>query len=251
MASLNNALQQAEQTLHNQTVGQHDLLGAFQHAVEPHYIDAEPWRDEVQLQGEKETLGFYLTGHPLNRYLSELAHFTTCRISDLNPSSHKTARAAGIITNIRTRQTKRGDRIAIFSLDDGSSQIEIVCFSEAFQKYRSLINEDQLIIIEGEVSLDEFSNSPRIVSRDLYTIEDARSRFAKYLQINTPSTASFDVEHLKQLLANHLGGNCPVILRIARDNIQADIKLGKRWFVKPTDALLALIENHMKVEVMY
>ena len=71
-ASLNNALQQAEQALHNQTYGQHDLLSAHAQSTTPQYVITEPWIDKVQLQGEKETLGFYLTGHPLNRYLNEL-----------------------------------------------------------------------------------------------------------------------------------------------------------------------------------
>src|SRR5690606_28103567 len=107
LASLNQALQHAEQALHNQTYGQHDLLGSLPSANSPQYVDTPPWPDEVQLQGEKETLGFYLTGHPLRRYLNELSHFTTCRISELHPGEHKTARIAGIVANIRTRQTKR------------------------------------------------------------------------------------------------------------------------------------------------
>jgi DNA polymerase-3 subunit alpha len=252
MASLPAALQQAEQALHNQTMGQQDLLGAMQHSEVLHYIDADPWREDVQLQGEKETLGFYLTGHPLNRHLNELVHFTTCRIAELHPAEHKNARAAGIILNIRTRQTKRGDRIAIFTLDDGSSQIEVVCFAEAFQKYRALITEDQLIIVDGEVSLDEFSNSPRLVSRDMFTIDEARTRFAKHLQINLPALQDSHVDKLKHLLANHLGGNCPILLRVFKDNAQADIKLGKKWQVKPSDALLDLLRDELaSAEMVY
>ena len=72
--------------------------------------------------------------------------------------------------NIRARQTKRGDRIGIFTLDDGATQIEIVCFSETYQKYRSLMTEDQIVIVEGDVSIDDFSNSTRIVARDVFTL---------------------------------------------------------------------------------
>ena len=190
----------------------------------------------------------------MNRYLNELAHFTTCRIAELHPSEHQTARVAGIITNMRTRQTKRGDRIAIFTLDDGTTQIEVVCFSECFQKYRPLLNEDQLIIVDGEVSLDEFSNKARIIARELYTIEQARARFAKYLQINIHAAQPIDMQHLKQLLSKHLGGSCPIVLRYLRDNIQADIKLGKNWLVAPTDGLLAMIQEQLtigSVEIKY
>lgn len=254
MATLNNALQQAEQALHNQTYGQHDLLGMHTNTSAPQYVETTPWNDKVQLLGEKETLGFYLTGHPLNRYLNELANFTTCRIGELHPSDHSTGRVAGVITNIRTRQTKRGDRIAIFSLDDGSAQIEVVCFSEAFQKFRHLLVEDQMVIVDGEVSMDDFSNSPRVVCRELYTIDQARSKFAKCLQIQLPDNKHINPQHLKQILSQYLGGTCNVILRHINGDVQTDIKLGRSWLVKPTDALLEAIAEQLaleKVEVVY
>lgn len=252
-ASLNNALQQAEQTMHNQSMGQHDFLSVFDQAKEVQYVEVPAWSEDARLLGEKETLGFYLTGHPLNRYQSELSNFTTCRIADLSPSQHKNARVAGIIAAIRTRLTKRGDRIAIFTLDDGKSQIDTVCFSEVFEKNRSLINEDQLIVIEGEVSHDEFTNRPRIMCREMYTIDQARERHAKYVQIKLPSEVAFNLEHFKQMLANHVGGTCPIIIRFLRDNVQADIRLGKSWMVTPSDALINLIREQMVVgvEVVY
>jgi DNA polymerase III subunit alpha len=248
MASINNALQQAEQHLRNLTYGQHDLLAEHSDTTQPNYIESAPFSDEIQLRGEKETLGFYLTGHPLNRFLKELANFTTCRITELHPSMHSHARVAGIITNIRTRQTKRGDRIAIFTLDDGTSQIEVVCFAECFQKYRPLLIEDQLIIAEGEVSLDEFSNSARIVCRELMLIEQARERFAKHLRINLQASRPFDLHHLDQLLKQYLGGQCPVVLRYQRDDALADIKLGKTWQIKPIDDLLTLLQERLPID---
>jgi DNA polymerase-3 subunit alpha len=253
MSSLGNALQQAEQALHNQTYGQHDLLSLTVPASTPHYVDAAPWPDQVQLQGEKETLGFYLTGHPLNRYQTELAHFTNGRIIELHPSQ-QVARVAGIITNIRTRQTKRGDRIAIFTLDDGTAQIEVVCFSDCYQKYRHLLVEDQLILVDGEISMDEFSNSVRLTSRDLLTIDEARARSVKYLQAYLPTDVSLDTNHLAQLLNEHSGGDCPILLRHVKDGIQTDIRLGRKWQIKPSDDILIRLQELFaleKVEFVY
>lgn len=248
IASLNNALQQAEQALHNLTYGQQDLLGMTSHTHTVQYVDAKPWSDEIQLQGEKETLGFYLTGHPLNRHLNEITHFTTCRLSELHPSQHPTGKLAGMIANVRTRQTKRGDRIAIFTLDDGTMQVEVVCFSDAFYKYRPLLIEDQLIIVEGEVSMDDFNNSVRIVARELFTLDQARERFAKNLQINFKASPAFDLQQFSQLLMQHKGGNCPVILRYINDHIQTEIKLGKKWLIKPSETLLTLIKEQLPIE---
>jgi len=250
IATLPLALQHAEQKFHDATTGQHDLLGMQSQATPPQYVEKENWSDEIQLQGEKETLGFYLTGHPLRRYLNELAHFTTCRLSELHPSDHKTARVAGIITNIRARQTKRGDRIGIFTLDDGTTQLEVVCFSEAYQQYRSLLTEDQMVIVEGDVSIDDFSNNTRIVARDLFTLEKARDRFAKQIRLHMPSTQQLDAEQLKQLLQQYTGGNCTVMIRYIHENIQADIKFGKNFLIKPGDTLLKTIKEQLGIEMI-
>jgi len=253
-ASLNNALQHAEQAHSNEQRGQHDLLGMDMQTETPHYLNVPAWSEETQLQGEKETLGFYLTGHPLNRYINELAQFTTGRIAELHPSQHKNVRAAGIITNMRTRQTKRGDRIAIFTLDDGTGQMEAVCFSDSFHTYRSLLTDDQLIVTDGELSMDDFSNNPRMVCRDMWNIDQARERFAKTLQIHLTSPQSIEPSTLQQLFKQHLGGKCQVIIKYVKDNAQANIKLGNQWLIKPTDALIMHLHERSEVkavEVIY
>jgi DNA polymerase-3 subunit alpha len=246
LASLNNANSQAEQALQNETYGQHDLIGINNEQNAPQYVEAPPWNNEMQLQGEKETLGFYLTGHPLNQYLKELVHFTTCKIAELRPNEHQTAKLVGIITKIRTRQTKRGDRMAVFSLDDGTQQIEALCFSDNLQKYRSFLIEDQVILVEGNVNIDSFNNNTRIICRDIYTIDQARERHAKYLQINLSCMESFDLACFKQLLLAH-SGNCPIILRYQRDHVKADIRLGKKWMVKPSEKLLTSIREQLAI----
>lgn len=248
MASLNLAIQHAEQKLHDQTHGQHDLLSMFSEDSTPEFIEAEKWVDNIQLQGEKETLGFYLTGHPLRQYLNELSNFTTCRLAELHPGDHKNGRVAGIVTNIRSRQTKRGDRIGIFSLDDGTTQVEVVCFSEAYHKYRGLLVEDQMVIVEGDVGIDDFSNSTRILAREIMTLAEAREKFAKQIRIHLPSTQKINVDHLQQMLNTFAGGSCPVIIRYLRDNIQADIKPGKNLLVKPGEALLKMLKEQLQIE---
>lgn len=245
IASLGNALQQAEQSLHNATYGQHDLLSMASTESTPQYIEVSPWPEKIQLQGEKETLGFYLTGHPLNQYSKELANFTTARIAELNPGEHTTARAAGMITNMRTRQTKRGDRMAIFTMDDGSGEIEVVCFSDTFQKFRTLLVEDQLVIVEGDLGIDDFSNSARMMARDIYTLEQARTKFAKHIQIVFKDELPAQLQSLKHIFVNHLGGSCPVVVRYLHDSVQADFRFGKYWSIKPSDALLTRIQEEL------
>lgn len=249
MTTVNRALQHAEQQLHNLTHGQQDLL-SMAAAKKPtyEYVKMPEWHQELKLQNEKATLGFYLSGHPLERFKEELPHLVTCCLNEILPGTQQLVRVAGIISNLRQRQTRRGDKIGIFTLDDGHGSIEVVCFSESFQKYRSLINEEQVVIIEGDVNMDEFSSSPRLVAKELLTLDDIRCRMAKGVQILFDSTQAFDLEAFKQLIKPHMGGPCPVILRYQKNNVQADIRLGKNWQLKPSESLFKSIENQLSIQ---
>lgn len=254
MASIDLALQQAEQSLRAQTYGQHDLFGAEGPAEQIDYIKAPVWSDHERLFNEKEILGFYLSGHPIHRYLTELKHIITNRIANANASQTKIAIMAGIITQIRTVMTKRGDRMAIVTLDDASAQIDMLCFAENYQRYRELLIKDKLIIVEGEVSIDEFNNNFRLVSRDLFSIEQARERYARQLKIRVLPHKTTEITNLSVLLEKYRGGKCQVSLDYMRHDAKADVQLGEEWRVSPTDALLKSLQETFaeeNVEMIY
>jgi DNA polymerase III subunit alpha len=184
----------------------------------------------------------------LHRYQHELRHIATCQIKDIQPHTQSSAKVAGIILNLRTRQTKRGNRIAIFSLDDSTTQIEVVCFSECYQKNRTLIVEDNVVIVEGDVSIDNFNHTARIVARDLYTLDDARRRNVKYLRIHVNNELTFDPNHIRFALTKHLGGTCPVQIQYIKDNIKANIILGGKWQVKPTENVLQSLQTELSMD---
>lgn len=248
MASLNNALQSAEQEQQNAAHGQNDLFAAHTTVTEPQFVDVDIWEDTIQLNGEKDTLGFYLTGHPIDRYSKELSAFTTGKVATLSPMEHDNVTVAGIVTGLRIRQTKRGDRIGIFALDDGSAQIEVVCFSEPFNRYRELLVADQVVIVAGEISMDDFSSRPRITCREILTIDDAREKFAKHLQIYIDADKPVDMDKLKSVLSNHRGGGCPVVVTYRQVEAHADIRLGNHWTIKPSDNLLSCIKHDLALD---
>lgn len=253
--SLDLALQQAEQTLRNQTLGQHDLFGSEISSVKSvSYKKIPEWSEQTRLLGEKETLGLYLTGHPIHRYLGELDNFISDRIVDLRPGQNKTSTLAGIIANIRTIQTKRGDRMAVVTLDDASSQIDVLCFAENYQKYRELLMKDKLIVVEGEVSTDEFSGGYRVLSREIFSIEQARERYAKHLRVRVLPTMIEEVAKLVPILEKHVGGSCRVTIDYMRHDAAVNLKLGEAWRVRPTDNLLNILKEMFtenNVEVVY
>ena len=216
-----------------------------------YYEETVPWIEEQQLQGEKETLGLYFSGHPIRRYQKELANFLSCKLSDL--SIHKEAIVAGVITQIRARQTKRGDRMAIVTLDDSTAQNDVLCFSDVYQKYRHLLTKDQLIVVSGEISVDEFSDGYRIFAQALYSVDEAREHFAKYLQIIFRDKKE-DPEQLAQILSPYRGGTCAVMVRYLHKNATADIQLGESWRIRPVKELLNLLRRSFpedQVEIVY
>jgi DNA polymerase III subunit alpha len=248
IASIHHILQSAEQSLHNKMHGQQDLFSTQAIDIPSLSVEVPAWNDETRLQGEKETLGFYLSGHPFNQYVKELSPFMTCRIANIHPNLYKTVTTAGIITNMRFRQTKRGDRMALFTLDDGTNQIEVVCFAENVQKYRSRLNEDQLIIVEGEVNIDGFNNQARIISHELLSLEEARIKFAKYLKVTIVTIEKMNIDDFMQWLKQHQGGTCPIVLCYLHHQIKADITFNPQWVVKPTDALLVAMQKDFPIQ---
>lgn len=256
LVSIDIAIQQAEQHARAKSLGQHDLFGGSSETVvapEIAYINTPEWSEHDRLFGEKETLGLYLTGHPIHRYVNELKQFISDRIVDVRPSN-QTSVIAGIISGVRSIQTKRGDRMAVVSLDDATGQVDVLCFSENYQKYRELLVKDKLIIVEGEVSLDEFSGGNRVICRELFSIEQARERYAKCLQIRVPTHKADVLPRLADILKTYRGGNCRISIDYLRDNAMANLRLGDAWRVRPTDGLLNTLRDVFtedSIEVVY
>src|SRR5205814_9836656 len=105
-----------------------------------------PWSERERLLGEKQSLGFYLSGHPFNAYREELRRFARTPLGTLNPQN-EAVYVAGVIYGVAIRNSRRG-RIAVLTLDDGTGRVEIVVFGELFQEKRAVIQEDQVVVVQ-------------------------------------------------------------------------------------------------------
>jgi DNA polymerase-3 subunit alpha len=240
-ASLNAALMAADRHARDSAAGQNDIFGsAAQPVVELHYVDVPDWSEETRLEGEKETLGLYLTGHPIARFEQELARFIDSTIADLRPAESRLITVAGLVVGMRTMQTRRGDRMAFVTLDDRTGRLELAVFSEQFEKHRDLLAKDTLLIVRGQVSVDEYSGGFKMSAEELYGIDTARAAFAMRLEIDVDAEQAGNgfVGHLQRILKPATPGRCPVLLKYRRDGAQADIVLGDEWRVTPSSAVL-------------
>jgi len=249
LATLPQALQQAEQIAASRNQGQKDLFARFEEpSYEQHYVEVAPWDEQESLSGEKETLGFYFSGHPIRRHLAELDQLTTCRLAQASPQQPQPVMVAGMVGALRAIQTKRGDRMAIVTIDDGETSMDITCFSDVYQDYRPLLVSDQLILVSGEVSVDTYTSRNRLLAKEILSLEQARLRAVKHLELHLSEAQEAKLGELAQILQSHRGGNCPLVIRYLRSNNAANIVPDASWRVKLTDKLLELLRGILAVE---
>ena len=254
-AAMEDALKAAAQNHANQNLGMLDMFGdAFSNDAEAgegdsnvyaEYINAREWTDRERLSGEKDTLGLYLTGHPIDEYERELKRFVSTRISDLKPSRDP-QRVAGLVVGVRTMKSKRGDTMAFITLDDRTGRIEASLFGELFEQLRGQIEADQVLIVEGEVSSDEFSGGLRLRGKDVTPMVTARIRYgqAVELALDAGQINGRLIETLRDSLTPYRDEEgLPVRLQYRHPAAVAWLELADEWKVAPSDDLLLALKD--------
>ena len=260
LAELPTALKVAEQHGKNAQTGQNDLFGlAIDDAVsategsEAYSNRVEPWSESERLDAEKSILGLYLTGHPISQYEAELRQFTNGKLSALKETMDRTrgnlnARVAGLVIDIRIRQTKNGKTIASVVLDDRSDRLECVVFGELFEQSRDLFVRDKLLIVEGSLGLDSFSGNLRLNVDKVLDITQARGAFARGIELvwdaaSNPQAAAVLPERLLAVLQPYQGGACPVDMAYLASSAKAVLRLGDSWRVHPSEELMVRLKH--------
>ncbi|MFM5557854.1 DNA polymerase III subunit alpha [Aeromonas rivipollensis] len=260
MATLEEAMRAAEQHAKAQAVGQVDMFGVLTEEIDDvkkAFANVPHWPDKVWLEGERETLGLYLTGHPINQYSSELRRYTSGRLCDLHPTSRDTVTtAAGLVIAARSMVTKRGNKMGIFTLDDKSGRLDVTLFSEALEKYEELMQKDRILVVSGQVSFDDFSGGLKMSARELLDINDARERFARAIRISLDEQRIDErfFPRLCEILEPARAGVCPVQVNYRRPGSRARLTLGTEWRVTPTDQLiddLRVLLGRERVELVF
>ncbi|MBF0219298.1 MAG: DNA polymerase III subunit alpha [Gammaproteobacteria bacterium] len=253
LASLARAVQLAEQISSNQNRGMGDLFGFgavsggknssidFDHQAE--------WPEQQRLRHEKETLGLYLTGHPIDEHLPELRALGAQNIADLQVERKRKRRIAGLVIALRSRQNKDGKITAFVTLDDRSARIEVAIFSQLYGQCHDLIVKDQVLIVEGEVSYDEFRGENQFRADAVYQLEGAREAYGRELTLTIcPQELSISnpgewVAQLRTTLEPYCEGLLPVTLQLQLAVGNARLSLGDAWQIRPGEQLLGRLKE--------
>jgi DNA polymerase III subunit alpha len=252
MQRLPAAMQLGDQNTRAHEAGQDDLFGlvSAQRPAAPIRREEQPeWSETVRLAGERETLGLYLTGHPIHRFEAGLANMVTHRIGPLLSDrpmepvrfgGGRSVTVAGLIDEVR----KRGPRV-ILILDDSTGRMEVTLFDEVFQKYRDVVAKDALVAIEGQLRFDEFSDAWRLSAKRITELDRIREQQARRLVLRWPSRA--DSPALMGRLADTLTpwrpGPCPITVEYCGSGAAGALNLGAEWKVRASRELLENLET--------
>src|SRR5699024_10880957 len=149
--------------------------------LEQSLANIKPWDLQTRLRQEKTAMGFYFSGHLFDAWRDEVRRFAPLRLDSLEPS--RTPQwFAGILTAVRVRMTRRG-RMLYAMLDDGTAQVEVSIFNEVFEAHRAMLREDQLVVICGKVSHDDYTGGLRVTADEILDLQSAREQRAKRLSL--------------------------------------------------------------------
>jgi DNA polymerase-3 subunit alpha len=271
MHQLAGAIQAADQTSRAKAAGQTDLFGlaepsGLDPAVENLMQESLPdWSEAVRLAGERETLGLYLTGHPITEFEKELQPITSGRIGEIGGARPvgaseggwrrpgRNVTIAGLVLEVR----RRGGRNS-FVLDDRSGRMEVTLFDDVYERYRGVVARDAILVVEGTLRWDDFIEDWRLAAKHILDLGQAREQYARRLVLSWPGGRNGDSRQLitaiEEALAPSRGGRCSVAVEYVRDGATATLQFGEEWTVRPSRELverLVQIVGQGGVELRY
>ncbi|AIT63457.1 DNA polymerase III subunit alpha [Coxiella burnetii] len=239
--SLTKAFQAAEQRNRDMILGQHDLFGEEVKGIDEDYTEVPEWNDSDRLRGEKETLGLYVSGHPLQACIKEMKAVGAVPINHLSLSEKNSVVVAGMMMGMRTITTRSGKRMAILSLEDQTGKIDVTLFNDLYQQVAADLTDHAILVIRGTVGRDDYTGGQKMVADMLLTLDKVREQMVKRLLIRVAGQDGVDqlLTELPPLIKPYVGGRCPVAIAYQSETAIAELLLGETWRVKLDDKLLS------------
>src|ERR1700730_14254904 len=252
MAVLDRAIDRAKKTQRDAESGQHGLFGVFQQEeVSPSsdkLPDTPDWDEHTRVTNEKEILGFFITGHPLEKYrdkLEDLRALSTEEFATMKSSTGKdeTITTAGIITNLRVLKSKRGDFYAQGTLEDMAGSVEMLVFPEAYRKLQEKVKLEVPVLVRGGVRIEEGAN-PKLTVNDISPLEEAKVPLPNSLRIRVPLETATEstVDALHTLCAQQRGA-AKVLFDVERQGDFMVVMEAEGYNVLPDRNFIARVEE--------
>jgi DNA polymerase-3 subunit alpha len=252
MAVLDKAIDRALKSQRDAESGQHGLFGVFEqddvHAQPENLPDTPDWDEQMRLAAEKEILGFFITGHPLEKYadkLQDLHALSTADIAAVKASTGKDENicTAGIITNLRVLKSKKGDFYAQGTLEDMLGSVEMIVFPEAYRKIGDKVKLEVPVLVRGGLRIEEGVN-PKLTANEIMPLEDAKVPLPRSLRIRIPvdSASETTIDQLHDLF-NQRKGEAKVLFDVERQGDFMVVMEAEGYNVHPDRSFMTRVEE--------
>jgi DNA polymerase-3 subunit alpha len=251
MQVIDKAMERGQKAQRDAESGQHGLFGVFdepQAAGANERLPAVPeWDEHQRLAAEKEILGFFITGHPLQKYQAKLEDFSALTTEQINAMTQSTGKdemhTAGIISNLRVLKSKKGDFYAQAVLEDMLGSVDMLVFPEAYRRLADKVKLEVPVLVRGGVRVEEGS-SPRVTVGDIVPLEQAQPKLPKALRIRIPleSVTAETVDELQACCAAH-PGDARVLFAVERAGDFMVVMEAEGYNVLPDRAFIARVEE--------
>jgi DNA polymerase-3 subunit alpha len=231
MLQLPEAMRASEQLAREREAGQASLFGGGAAAPEMpiELPDGPDWAREKKLAGERETLGHFLSGHPLDPWSAELQALVGTNLGDLdklfaerrNNRGEAPVVLAGLVTMVR----RRGDNQAFVQLEDTRGRVECAFFSEAFNEYAPLLSRDRIVVVEGNLREDAFNGGYSLRARQCWDFRSLCAQYGRRLALTVDLRQAGTWERLQQLMAGFRPGGTPLRIDLVTGGTRGSIDL--------------------------
>lgn len=250
MAALDKALEVAQRFQKDRMSKQINMFDLFgtdgTDGGDESFPNLPEWSDEELLSYEKESIGFYITKHPLNIFRDYLSKYTdTDTLAILNQNSDREIRIAGIVSNRKEINTRKGDRMCFITLEDLKGVVEVVVFSDLYKTCSDLLKRDQPILVKGKVGKEEDKDTAKILASNIIPLSDADKLFPAdtHLTLNLRAINKHQLQQLRGILLNH-PGDCQTFLHLVTpQKSETVISLGNGFKVNPSPKLMNEIKS--------
>jgi DNA polymerase-3 subunit alpha len=252
MEVLDRAMERAQKAQRDAESGQHGLFGVFQQEEMASDNDKLPnipdWDEHARLAAEKEILGFFITGHPLDKYKDKLEDLRALSVQEIAAMKNSTGKdeviiTAGIISNVRVLKSKRGDFYAQTILEDMSGSIDMIVFPEAYKKLQDKVKLEVPVLVKAGVRIEEGAN-PKITAAEISPLEDVKVPLPKALRIRLPleTAGAGAVDHLHALFVERKG-DARVLFDVERQGDFMVVMEAEGYNVQPDRNFIARVEQ--------
>jgi DNA polymerase-3 subunit alpha len=251
MAVVDSAMEHAQKAQHDAAMGQHGLFGVFAQEeaapVEKPLPNVPDWDEHQRLSAEKEILGFFITGHPLEKYSDKLLDFSALTTEDLGQMKSSTGRdevlVGGILKGVRTSKSKKGDLYAQGRLEDMTGSVDILCFSDSFKRLSGKLKLEVPVLVKGGVRVEEGSN-PKLMISDITPLDEAQPKLPRSLRIKIPLETSSEgtIDALYSLCAERKG-EAKVLFDLERNGDFTAVMEAEGYNVLPDRSFINRVEE--------